>query len=365
MRYLRGVISLQRKLRAFFRFVLAALVVLLVVPLTHAAEVEVCAPDSAPGIIQEALVRVRAELQAAGFSVEPAACGQVPVDLGRIEFIPRELNVEIRATSLVSAGTMIQHADLRHPAMSAEVMAVRAVEALRAVLLQSLRSGELKEAAMSQSLRAFIQFGLEPEPSSEPDVLTPETSAPRRPITEPSPRKSTKGEGGRLRALLSLGPSVNVYPNAPAWTLGTEARGIVHFHGASLGVVGHVDFFPARFSLGDGAARGQSWSILLRPGVSLPCGPNWECHLGVLTGIYQVLFSTDDNASAANTRHQSWTVQGDAMIGRFFGLGLGAMLQLRAGTLINAPFLVSSQDDETIVWGRPLIATSFVLAYRL
>lgn len=351
------------RLSIFVRLILVALTVLSVTFSADAAEVEVCAPDSAPEVIQEALVRVRAELRAAGFSVEPSTCGQVAVDVGRIEFTPRESNVEIRATSIVSGGTMIQHADLRQPAMSAEVIAVRAVEALRAVLLQSLRSGELKEAGISKSLRDFTQFGLEPDASS---ATTPHTDPSPPPPSDPLPRTVPQTEGKRLKALLSFGPAVTVYPGAPAWTLGLETRGIVHYQGASLGVVGHVSLLPGRFSLGDGLVKAQSWSILLRPGVSLPCGPKWECHLGVLAGIYQVLFSTDAaSTGSSDTRHQSWTVQGDAMVGRFFGLGLGAMLQVRAGTLINAPHLVSSRSDETINWGRPLIATSFVLAYRL
>jgi len=328
----------------------------------------VCAQDVSSEVVREALVRVQAELQAAGFSADQTDCSEVAAEIGLIELTVENETVEIRATSVASHGTMTQVADLRQPTISAEVIAVRAVEALRAVLLQSLKSGEVDGEGISTPLREFTQFGqpAPPDPAPVPD-LPPEVPA-ARPKPQAPPRSTPRPRRERLSALLSVGPAVEVVPGANAWMFGGEARGIIQYHGLSLGVVGYAGFVPARFKLGESRAEALSWSILFRPGVALPCGPLWECHLGVLVGLNQVAFNVPDAGQAAEDvriRHQSWCLQGDALFGRFFASGIGGTLGLRAGSLLNAPVLVSAQDGAEVTWGRPLFSASIALAYRM
>ena len=328
-----------------------------------AAEVEVCADDEPGQLVSEALVRVRAELEAAGFSVEPAACGLSQVELGRIAFQRRGETLEIRATAVISHGTMIQTADLSQPAMTAEVIAVRAVEAFRAVLLQSLRSGELKQEQISNSLREFTQFRTD----EESPAIAPEKPVERREASQGTARRSQEPRfAGKLSALFSLGPQSEVQPGIPSFSLGVEARGLVHYQGLSLGVVGASDLYPAHFRLGGSSATGRSWSILLRPGVRLACPSSWECHLGALVGIYQVKVLVEEaTAEHSAYQHQTWTVQGDALVGRFFEHGLGVVAQMRGGALLDSPAWTSTRDDQKVRWGRPLLSFSLALAYRL
>ncbi len=330
-----------------------------------AAEVDVCAETDADALVSEALVRVRAELRAAGFTVNPELCGEEDPELGRVSFASRGVVLEIRATSVASKGTMIQLADLSLANVTAEVVAVRAVEALRAVLIQSLRSGELEDDGISPSLRQFTQFGLvAEEPKSSPSNSSGKGNTSPRESSSPSPAREKEPRG--VTALFSLGPTLEIYPEGGGVILGGEARGIISFYGASLGVVGHAGLYPAKVRFGSNSAEATSWAILFRPGVRLPCPPVWECHLGVLAGVYQAKFVVGDSFSGeSEVKHQSFSLQGDVMVGRFFSTGFGALVQLSAGTLLDAPILASGQENVELVWGRPYLATSLAIGYRL
>jgi len=346
---------------------IVALVFLLVPDIGYAADVEVCAQEPTNDTVNEALVRVRAELTAAGFTVEPAPCGQVPVDLGRIEFVLQDTRLEITASSLASNSTMIQVADLSHKTITPEVVAVRAVESLRAVLLQSLRSGELKPDAVSPLVREFTQFkgpeekvDVPPQPALKPD-------APRKatPAASTPPKRERKREETQLGLLLSVGPTLEWAASVPSVLAGGEARIIVDYHGASLGVVGHVVGGLGPIEFGEDRARASAWSLLARPGVRLGCGPKWECQVGVVAGYYQVTFTVEDPTTQRRAAHHgTWLVQADVMVGRFFSSGIGVLAQVRGGSLIDAPVFRNSQQDLDITWGRPLLHAGISVAYR-
>lgn len=172
----------------------------------NAADVEVCAQEPTNDTVSEALVRVRAELTAAGFTVEKSPCGEVPVDLGRIEFVLQEARLEITASSLASNSTMIQVANLTNKAITPEVVAVRAVDSLRAVLLQSLRSGELKLDAVSLSVREFTQFKspeekVAPPPQGLKADASRRTESPTSPQPAPHARQKEKSPLGLLMSV--------------------------------------------------------------------------------------------------------------------------------------------------------------------
>ncbi len=369
-RYGRGMLGNGHFLRSIRHWVLqvAVLVVLVMPRAGQAADVEVCAQEPSNDTVSEALVRVRAELTAAGFSVEPAPCGQMPVDLGRIEFVLQDTRLEITASSLASNSTMIQVADLSNKAITPEVVAVRAVESLRAVLLQSLRSGELKPEAVSPSVREFTQFK-SPEEKVEQlpsPVLKPD--APRRtekPSSPTPPPRSRKKAESPLGLLMSVGPTVEWAASVPSVLAGGEARLIVDYHGASLGVVGQVVGGLGPIDFGQDEGRASAWALLARPGVRLGCGPHWECQVGVLAGYYQVTFAVENPTMERRAaRHGTWLVQADVMVGRFFSSGIGILAQVRGGSLINAPVFSNSQDSIELTWGRPLLHAGLSVAYR-
>lgn len=355
---------------AGFRFLIVGLVLVVSTSprVAHAADVEVCAEMPTTELVDEALVRVRAELTAAGFSVEPAPCGEVPAEVGRIEFVLQAQRLEISASSLASNSTMIQVADLNHVAITPEVIAVRAVESLRAVLLQSLRSGELKAEAVSPSVREFAQFKTPeekvPPPPPQP-ALKPESPRTASKPSSQARRTSAEDASPALGVVLSVGPVVEWSASTPSWLAGAEARAIVKYHGASLGLVAHAVGGLSPLSLAPEEGRASAWSILLRPGVSLQCGPAWECQLGVLAGYYQVRLTVDDEVSPERTaRHGTWLMQGDVIVGRFFPAGFGVLAQVRGGALLDAPVFSSSQSGTELVWGRPLFQGGISVAFR-
>ncbi len=326
----------------------------------RAADVETCAPQEPGELLRESLVRVRAELRAAGFSVAPELCRNDNVELGGIEFSMTEAGLEIRSTSVASGGTMIQMVDLNQRVITAEVIAVRAVESLRAVLLQSLRSGEIEEERISPRLRKFTQFGIVAERATRGEVRKSVAEVPEVPS---STRRRSLSE---LRGLLSLGPSVEFFPQVKAFAIGAEARGMLVLRGASLGLIAQVEPFSARADLGHAEVSMTSWSVLFRPGVNVPCGPVWECHLGLAAGIHSSRFRMlVDRDNEAHVVHRTWTVQGDALLGHYWSSGWGGTIQLRGGALIDAPILRSSAEQAELRWGRPLLAGTLALSYRL
>lgn len=105
--------------------------------------VSIRVPSQADPLLDEALVRVRGELGAMGLDavVEPSGSASEAPRAGRAAGSGGTLIVErdgawirIRAFGPASAVPVLQELDTRRPDVSAEVVAVRAVEALRAVM---------------------------------------------------------------------------------------------------------------------------------------------------------------------------------------------------------------------------------------
>lgn len=181
--------------------------------------------------MEEALIRIRGELQAVGLHVEVRRDpGWSPDDLAPLEagdygvivLSQQGTRIDIRAYAPGLETPVSQSAHTSYPGMDAEVVAVRAVEALRAAMIQFARNRPASSDPLPPAVGDFTR--LEP-PSPPPAPLAVEAPPP------PPPPSTTESE-----------------PSAPPSTTTTWA--------VWLGAVGLLDF-PA--TLGHGGIAGALW----------------------------------------------------------------------------------------------------------
>src|SRR5690606_40882988 len=105
-------------------------------------------PERTDPLIDEALIRISGELAAVGLRVEIRPPGSVsdeelvPLDAGdygAIVLSQQRSRIDIRAYARGLETPVSQSAQRNHPGMDAEVVAVPAVEALRAAMIQYAR----------------------------------------------------------------------------------------------------------------------------------------------------------------------------------------------------------------------------------
>jgi hypothetical protein len=118
-------------------------------------------------VVNEALVRVRGELAAVGLVVEVAevarpAAAEPPAladDVyGALVFEQRGTRVRIKAYGPGSSVAVEQEVDLSDPSLDAEVLAVRAVEALRAAMLEYARMARARNQAVPNPVTGFTKL---------------------------------------------------------------------------------------------------------------------------------------------------------------------------------------------------------------
>jgi hypothetical protein len=145
----------------------------------NAVRVVVGAPVDASALLKEALVRAQGELAAVGLQADV----EIIDDAGRAPPLPSDvyglLALEQRAGVIViqawaprANSSISAQVELTAPGVTAEVIAVRAVETLRAAMLQFARTAD---GDVPPAVRGFTRF------TPEPAVAPRKSSAPRAP----------------------------------------------------------------------------------------------------------------------------------------------------------------------------------------
>jgi|GEM_PF-6189743 len=204
--------------------------------------------DQSTPMLAEASLRVEGELKAAGFELLMTETqeGQIPCppEASSLVLTPKAGNLEITAQVPSRPAPLVQLVDVSSPKTTSEIVAVRAVETLRAAAIEALAAGD------TPSDPTWVQFaqGAPAPPSEKPPqpaaTPTPQASGePSRaepaaapPATEPSFRSRHWAMG------VGLGPSGTADSVAAAVALSVD----YHLGSISLGVRGRASLSSER-----------------------------------------------------------------------------------------------------------------------
>jgi hypothetical protein len=338
------------------------------------AAVTICLRSLGPAtaITREALHRIEAELSASGFLVDqeepsnPHACA--PGD-PNIKLSPSTVGIDIAASAGPGDDPVLQTVNARDPATTAELIAIRAVEGLRAAMMQALRRTPDGLETAPESVRRFTrQEDDEPREAPGPEATT---AAP--PSVAPDTATSTTATGDGKQ-----------HGSAPNTALLLTAGATASWEGgdtglsATLGVAWLLP--PLALGIGlDGGIIPGSWqaqagSVELRPfGITgtvaarLPCGHDWECQLGAGAGMRQFSISAVSTpnggmTTTAQENHASVLLLLETLVGYFPAPRWGFFARGQVGFLVDAPEL--SLGGETLTWGRPSVGITLGGAAR-
>jgi len=375
--------------RSAWSLAAATIVVCAVQPLAHAEEptnawdaahanaaVTICLRSLGPptAITQEALHRIEAELSASGFLVdqeEPGTTHACAPSDPNIKLSPSTAGIDIAASAGPGDDPVLQTVNARDPATTAELIAIRAVEGLRAAMMQALRRSPDGIETAPESVRRFTRQ--ENDEPDEPEPRDPEPAAATAPSTAPDTATSTTAAGNPKRRGSAPRTDVLLTAGATASWEGADA-GL----SATLGVAWLLP--PLALGIGlDGGIIPGSWnaqagSVELRPfGITgtvaarLPCGRHWECQLGAGAGMRQFSISavstpTGGVTTTAHENHSSVLLMLETLVGYFPVQEWGLFARGQAGFLVDAPVL--GLGNETLTWGRPSVGVTLGGAAR-
>lgn len=304
-------------------------------------------------LLLEAAIRIEAELRAAHFQVSSNATeGETGSEL-RLSVEGSSVRIEARAAS--GGGEIVQRVNQAGRAGSAEVIAVRAVESLRAALLLALRDGTLDEQSVGVDVRHFV--GLE-EPEQE---LEPEIEPAPVPAPEPSLRPERASSSKPPPWMVTLGPLAASWGGGAPVNAGAEATLRFRTRWWSLGVLVDGAFAGGQLHVAEGTVRLQSLSVLGRPALELPLGQNSGASLGAGLGLHELwmLPSLTTGTELDSVTHAAFLAQFDAELHAFFGQ-FGLYARGRVGALTDSPTI--TPNDTTL--GRPVWSAGVGLAGR-
>ena len=147
-----------------------------------APRVVVMAPSDASALLKESLVRAQGELSAVGLGADVELLtgeqvkahgtpGMRPGVYGLLELEQRGTTLLIRAWAPGANESLNARVNLAAPGVTSEVIAVRAVETLRAAMLQF---AEAERGRVPEAVRGFTRFVAQPEPPRAPSTPPPE-----------------------------------------------------------------------------------------------------------------------------------------------------------------------------------------------
>jgi hypothetical protein len=334
------------------------------------AAVTICVRSLGPSttMTQEAVHRIEAELSASGFLVDVAesdtGAGCAANDPS-IKLRPSPTGIDISASAGPGDNPVLQTVNANDLTTTAELIAIRAVEGLRAAMIQALRRSPDGGDAAPESVRRFTRQQEDelPAPAEDlpPAVAQPEGALP----PESAPPGGRRAPGPRPGLLLTLGGSA-VWDGATpgmnaafgvAWLLPPLALGI----GFDAGIV------PGSWNAALGSVEVRPFGITGNVALRLPCGSSWECQLGVGAGLRQFSLSATsapgvDPPVTAQENHSSAVVMADALLAYFPTARWGLFLRGQCGTLLDAPSI--TVEDATMTWGRPSIGITLGGAAR-
>lgn len=374
--------SLPNESSALQRLALAltcAIVTLLCPVFAHAAEparIVILRSQAADPLIDEALIRTRGELTGFGLEssvlhAEPDTLEHLPsfgADVYGVLLLARsERGVEIRAYSPGSTQPLVQEIDPQKPGVNAEVVAVRAVETLRAALLEYAQRAQAKEETLPPAVTAFAE-----DRPAERSPKQPEPAAPSPPAPDVKPEPVPPQDTGPRPVVVvpRERPKLRIWIG-PAVSFDAEAAGRPGL-GAEVGAA----FEPAWLLVGLNASATLSpWRVEAAAGSATIQRRSAELHFGTRWAL-----SRADIVPTVGAGLASYTVEGEANTGYrdrsanhlsgvfsvslgtayWFMHRLGVYLSLRGTAGTDAP-VVRIDEREVITLERPTLSLSLGL----
>lgn len=342
------------------------------------ARVLLVAPADASNLLSEALVRAQGELFAVGLasartanvpnegSDNPAAgpgdAPRLPTDVyGLLVLEQREGAIVIHAWAPHATASLDARVELNAPGLTAEVLAVKAVETLRAAMLQFARN---ERGPVPEAVRGFTKLPSDeaprdvapPEPSSKPKPPKPPPEEVEPP--EPPPDEAAPSGSGPLRAApiaAWLGPQVAVEPGAGA-SVGGQLGVLVGQRWGFAAVVFDTGFGRLELDAAEGDAKVQRRALSLQLGGRIHAARAWELfgRAGVGYAAFDVRGRGEEGYRGLHLTHQSFILQTNAgvicWLTRAFGLygSIGAVLALDAPVVRIAGHRAATLDHPSL-----------------
>lgn len=223
------------------------------------ARVVVATAANASPLLAEAVVRARGELSAVGLTADvavvPAETQSGPRGLpsgvyGVLELEQRGRVLRIRAWAPHASHAVEAQVQLGSPAVTAEVIAVRAVETLRAAMLEFAQT---ERGAVPSAVRGFTRF--EPQPA---------------PVTPPPLR-----DNALAPLAFWAGPALSLHAGTSP-DLGAQLGVLVGPGAAFAALAFETTLSDLKFEAEQGSASVGRRAIWLQLGVRLRAGRSWE-----------------------------------------------------------------------------------------
>jgi hypothetical protein len=313
-------------------------------------------------VLEEALLRVRGELAAVGLLVEVRPIEEAPRgDASAVQgtygvlVLDQSANlVRIRAYSPDSAVPVEQQVDSTDPHVDPEVIAVRAVETLRAVMLEYARRARDKDEELPAPVSGFTRIGPAPKKERPPPLKASESQ--QAPLTTPV----------RPWLELRLGPdlSLDTTALAPSAGLSAAVRFRPDFWFLELGA--GTSLLPAKLARAAGDVEVERTMLDLRGGMTFRPSQPFELFLSAGGGVASYGVSGRANAGfvGRSARHVSPLVTALFGCALWPSQNLGAYASALSAFPLDAPRVrVDAKDVATAK--QPELAASIGLAARL
>lgn len=302
---------------------------------------------------------------------------RLPTDVyGLLVLEQREGTIIIHAWAPHATASLDARVDLNAPGVTAEVLAVKAVETLRAAMLQFARR---ERGAVPEAVRGFTKLPSEeaatdpappPKPPSPP---APPKSPPPEPEPEPAeppPDEPGPIATGRLGAAAPLGawlgPQVALEPGAGA-SVGGQLGLLVGPQWGFAAVVFDTSFGRLELDAAEGDAKVQRRALTLQLGGRLQ--PARACELFARAGVGYAAFDVrgrgEEGFRGLHVTHESFTLQTNAGVSwwltRTFGLyaSLGAVLAFDAPSVRIAGHRAATLDHPSLSLSLGATAATF------
>jgi hypothetical protein len=343
------------------------------------ARVLLVAPADASSLVSEALVRAQGELFAVGLasartatvptesSDNPAAgpgdAPRLPTDVyGLLVLEQREGAIIIHAWAPHATASLDARVELNAPGVTAEVLAVKAVETLRAAMLQFARR---ERGAVPEAVRGFTKLPSdeaphdvtppEPTPKPAPPKPPPEEVEPPDPPPDEPPPIATGPLGAAAPIGGWLGPQVAVEPGAGA-SVGGQVGLLIGRRWGFAAAVFDTGFGRLQLDAAEGDAKVQRRALTLQLGARVQTARSWELfgRAGVGYAAFDVRGRGEEGYRGLHLTHQSFILQTNAGVShwltRSFGLyaSIGAVLALDAPVVRIAGHRAATLDHPSV-----------------
>lgn len=334
------------------------------------ARVVIRPPESAGPLLEEALIRIRGELRAVGLHVEVLSDpGWSPDDLSPLEagdygvivLSQQGTRIDIRAYAPGLETPVSQSAHTSYPGMDAEVVAVRAVEALRAAMIQFARNREAEGEPLPPAVTDFTRLGSPPAPA--PPAAEPRPPAPEPPPVAPAPPRADPDPAHWSLWLGGFG-----LLDFPAATELGGVQGALWWHPSwlSVGVLGQRTLTGGQVDEPEGAAAFERSAVQLLVGAERPLSERAFALFAAGVGAvhHRARADASPGFNSATSTHLSPVLSAQLGAGYRFAPPLGAFVLAGVEVLADAP-RVRFDGRDVATLGRPTLTLALGLTFDL